>query len=158
MAITKIRKISSWTLLACTAATLIVLGLFFFGGDDEPLKGELWNPHYTSLLLNWIYLLFAATIVSTIVFALWKFVDTFKHNPKGGLVGLAVIVLFAALLLITYATGDETPLKLMSADLAEYNTPFFLKLSDMWLKSTYVLVILVVIAVAAGSVKKILDK
>ncbi|MDR3260490.1 MAG: hypothetical protein LBT78_01505 [Tannerella sp.] len=158
MAITKIRRISTWTLLACTIATLVILGLFFWGGNDEPYKGELWNPHYAGLLLNWIYLLFAITIVAVVIFALWQFFVNFKQNPKGGLAGLSVIVLFGGLLFITYTTGSGTPLALMNEDVQQYNIPFWLKVTDMWLFSTYVLIILVVLTIIVGSVRKILSK
>jgi hypothetical protein len=128
------------------------------GGNDEPLKGELWNPHYTGLLLNWQYALFAITVIAAIIFAIWQFVDKFIHNPKSGLVGLAVIVLFGGLLLVSYSIGNGTPLPLMNEDVQQYNTPFWLKMTDMWLFSTYVMTVLVILAVAFGSLKKVIGK
>lgn len=36
MAVTKIRKISSWTLLICSLISIIILGMFFAGGVVDP--------------------------------------------------------------------------------------------------------------------------
>lgn len=158
MAVTKIRKISSWTLMACTIVSLVVLGMFFFGGDDEPLKDELWTPHYTGLFLYWMYILFAISAAAAVLFGIWQFISNFKDNPKGGIMGLVVLVLFGGLLLITYAIGDTTPLNIMNTEAQAYNIPVWLKVTDMWLYSTYTLIALVIIAIFAGSIKKVLNK
>ncbi len=158
MAVTKIRKISSWILLACTIITLVVLGLFFLGGDNEPYKGEMWNPINIDLLLYWQYILFALTIVAAFIFAILQFVTNFKQNPKAGVMGLVVLVLFFGMLFITYAMGSTTKLPVVNAEAQAYNTDFWLKISDMWLYSTYILTALVVLAIAGGSLKRILKK
>jgi len=157
MAVTKIRKISSWTLVACTVVTLVVLGLFYFGGDDEPYK-EMWNPHYTDLYIYWMYILFALAAAAAVLFGIWQFISNFKDNPKGGVMGLVVLVLFFGLLFVTYAIGGDTPLPVMNSEAQEFNVPFWLKLTDMWLYSTYTLTGLVIIAIFAGSLKKIFNK
>jgi hypothetical protein len=132
--------------------------MFFFGGDDEPYKGELWNPVYTGLLLKWVYVLFSLTIATLIAFAIWQFIVKFKQDVKGSLMGLGVLVLFAAVLIISYTLGDATPLPLLNSDVASYNIPFWLKVTDMWIYCIYILMGLVVLAVLWGSVKKILSK
>jgi len=158
MAVTKIRKISSWTLIVCTVISLVVLGLFFFGGDDAPLKEDLWTPHYTELFLYWMYTLLALAAVSALLFGLWQFISSFKDNPRGGIMGLVVLVLFFGLLFITYAIGSDTPVNVMNSEAQAYNIPFWLKITDMWLYSTYVLTGLVVLAIFAGSLKRIFNK
>lgn len=158
MAVTKIRKISSWVLILCTIITVVTLGLFFLGGDNEPYKGEMWNPKHVDLLLYWQYILFALTAFTTIALGLFQFASSFKNNPKGGLMGLIVILLFAGLLFITYTIGDTTPVNVLNSEALKYNTPFWLKVTDMWLYSTYVLTVLVILAIAAGSIKRMLGK
>lgn len=158
MAVTKIRKISSWTLAACAAITVVVLLMFFFGGDEELYKGELWNPTYTGTFLYWMYIMFAISVVAALFFGIWQFITSFKENPKGGLMGLIVIVLFFGMMGISYAIGDTTPLNIYNVDAQAYNTPFWLKITDMWLYSTYILTGLVILAILGGSVKKILNK
>ncbi len=51
MSVTKIRKTSSWTLLAITLISLVVLGIYYFGGVVDP-AAEMVEPIYTGLLLN----------------------------------------------------------------------------------------------------------
>ena len=158
MAISKIRRISSWTFIACVVVSVIVFGLFYFGGDEELHKGEYWNPTYTGLLLQWQYVLFGLAVVSAIVLGFWQFISSFKTNPKGGIMGLVLLALFAAMLLITYAIGKGEPLPILNEDAQAFNTPQWLKITDMWLYSTYTLVGLIVLAIIGGSVKKIMDK
>lgn len=158
MAVTKIRKFSSWVLILCTIISLVVLGLFFFGGDLELYKGEMWNPKYTDVLLYWQYILFGLTVFAGIALSIYQFVSSFKNNPKGGLMGLGVLVLFAAMLFLTYSFGDTTPLNILNTDAQVFNTPFWLKMTDMWLYSTYILTGLVILAIIGGSIKRIFDK
>lgn len=158
MAVTKIRKISSWVLILCTIISVAVLGLFIFGGDDAPLKEDLWTPTYTGTFLYWMYTLLGLSMVSAILAGIWQFIVNFKANPKKGATGLIVIVAFAGLLLVTYTIGDTTPVYVLNSEAQAFNTPGWLKISDMWLFSTYALTALVILAIIGGSLKKIFDK
>lgn len=157
MAVTKIRKISSWTLLITSLISLVVLGMFFGGGVVDP-TAENKEYVYTGLLLDWTYIVFIVTIVCMIAFALWQFATVLKSNPKSALMSFVIIALFAIMLLATYSMGDGTPLAGLNADSQSYNIPFWLKATDMWIQSSIVLFVLILIAVVAGSVKKILDR
>ena len=157
MAVTKIRKISSWTLLISSIISIVVLGMFYAGGVVDP-SVEMKEPIYTGLLLNWTSILFFVPIISTVIFALWQFTSLLKTSPKSALASLIVVVLFAAVLFITYSMGDATPLTGLNADSQAYNIPFWLKITDMWINSTIVLMVLIIIAVAAGSVKRMLNR
>ena len=72
MAVTKIRKISSWTLLISSIISVIVLVMFFTGGVVDP-AAEMKEPIYTGLLLNWTYALFALTIEIGLNISVCKF-------------------------------------------------------------------------------------
>lgn len=157
MAVTKIRKISSWTLLITSIITIIVLGMFYFGGVVDP-SAENKEYVYTGLLLDWTWLVFAVTIVVMAVLALWQFVTSLKTNPKSALRSLGVVVLFALLLIVTYSMGDGTPVQGINADSQAYNTEGWLKITDMWILSSIVLFVLIVIAVALGTIKRIINK
>ncbi|WP_075556123.1 hypothetical protein [Parabacteroides timonensis] len=157
MAVTKIRKISSWTLLLTSIISIVVLGMFYAGGVVDP-SVEMKEPIYTGLLLNWTSVLFFITIVSTVIFAIWQFTSLLKTSPKSALASLVVVVCFAAMLFITYSMGDATPLKGLNADSQAYNIPLWLKVTDMWIYSTVILMVLIIIAVAAGSVKRMLNR
>ena len=157
MAVTKIRKISSWTLLLTSIISIVVLGMFYAGGVVDP-SVEMKEPIYTGLLLNWTSVLFFITIVSTVIFAIWQFTSLLKTSPKSALASFIVIICFAAMMFITYSMGDVTPMKGLNADSQVYNIPFWLKVTDMWIYSSAILMILIIVAVAAGSVKKMLNR
>ena len=157
MAVTKIRKMSSWTLLIVSIISLVVLGMFYAGGVVDP-SVEMKEPIYTGLLINWTSVLFFVTIISTILFAVWQFITLLQTNAKSAITSLIVIVVFAAILFITYSMGDATPLGGMNADSQKYNIPLWLKVTDMWIMSTVVLMVLIVAAVVWGSVKRMLNR
>jgi len=157
MAVTKIRKMSSWTLLIVSLISIVVLGMFFGGGITNP--GEEMKAYvYTGLLLNWTSALFFVTIISTVLFAVWQFLTLLKTNAKSAIMSLVVLVCFVAVLFITYTMGDATPLAGLNADSQVYNTPGWLKITDMWIMSTIVLLVLIVACVVWGSVKRIMGK
>jgi len=150
MAVTKIRKISSWTLLISSIISIIVLGMFYAGGVVDP-AAEMKEPIYTGLLINWTSVLFFVTIISTMLFAVWQFLTLLKTNAKSAIMSLVVLVCFVAVLFITYTMG-------LNADSQVYNTPGWLKITDMWIMSTIVLLVLIVACVVWGSVKRIMGK
>ena len=119
---------------------------------------EMKEPVYTGLLLNWTYILFGLTIASTVVLAAWQFMGLLKHDAKSALMSLVVLVLFVALLGITYTLGDATPLTGLNADSQAYNTAGWLKITDMWIYSTYALIALIILAVIWGTVRKIMNR
>lgn len=157
MAVTKIRKISSWTLLISSIVSVVVLGMFFGGGVVDP-AAEMKEPIYTGLLIDWTSVLFFGTIVSTVLFAIWQFISLLKTDAKSALASLVTLVLFAGLLFITYTMGDATPLTGLNADSQAYNTAGWLKISDMWIMSTVILIGLIIACVVWGSIKRILGK
>ncbi|MDR2679705.1 MAG: hypothetical protein LBC47_02715 [Tannerella sp.] len=157
MAVTKIRKISSWTLLIVTVISIALFGLFFFGGVGEPL-GEFKNPTYTGEVLIWSYFLLAICALSMILFGVTQFFNKFKTNPKGAISSLIVFVGFAVLLIIAYSIGDVTPLPGINADSQKFNVDNWLKITDMWLYAMYALLALSVLAMIWSSAKKIINK
>ena len=157
MAVTKIRKVSSWTLLISSIISVVALIMFYTGGVVDP-AAEMKEPVYTGLLLNWTYVLFGLAIASTIVLAAWQFLGSLKNDAKSALMSLLVLVLFVALLGITYTLGDATPLTGLNADSQAYNTTGWLKITDMWIYSTYALIALIILAVVWGTIRRILSR
>ncbi|MDR2389994.1 MAG: hypothetical protein LBD89_09475 [Tannerellaceae bacterium] len=137
---------------------LVLIGLFFFGGDNEPYNGQ-WNPKYADTLLYWMYTLFGITLVATLFFAFVQFANNFRTDSKKALVGLAVIALFVILLFTTYSIGDGTPMSaLAKPDVEAYNTPVWLKLTDMFLYSIYIMAGLTILGIIIGSIKRFFTK
>ena len=159
MAVTKIRKISSWILLAVMAISIGVLALFFLGGVTPESNNDWKEYNYTSELLYWVYIMLALSIIALLAFGLLQFITSLKTNPKTALASLSVIVVFGALLGITYSIGDSTPLaSITNADITKYNVPMWLKISDMWIYSMYILLILCVVSLLATQLKRVFTK
>lgn len=157
MAVTKIRKLSSWTLLISFLISIVVLLMFFCGGVVDP-AAENKEYVYTGLLLDWTYVIFFVTIAALIILGLWQFGSLLKTNPKSALSSAAVIVLFFVMLAVTYSLGDGTPLQGLNADSQAYNIPFWLKTTDMWILSTIVLFVLIVAVICLGTIKRIFNR
>ena len=153
MAVTKIRKVSSSTLLALSVISVIIFAVFFFGGAEVDAKGNK-DYAYTGLLLFWTYALFLVTFAATAIFA----VINFASNKKGLVSSLAGFGAFVALLVITYAIGDGTPISGLNDASQTFNTSGWLKVTDMWLYSIYVLFIVTLGAAIWGSVSKALKR
>lgn len=154
MAVTKIRKISSTILWVLLAISVVVCGVFFLGGKTvEPETGNT-NYHQTGILLFLVYGLGILTLLTTIVFSLLSFIKGFKTNRKRAITNLVMILCLLAILLITYALGDGTPLVGVHEDSVEFNTSGWLKTIDMCLYSIYALFGLTIIALIAGAIRK----
>ena len=107
-------------------------------------------------MINWTSVLIFVTIIRTMLIAYWHFLTLLKTNAKSAIMSLVVLVCFVAVLFITYTMGDATPLTGLNADSLVYNTPGWLKITDMWIMSTIVLLVLIVACVVWGSVKRIM--
>ena len=136
MAVTKIRKVSSWTLISIVTISVIVVLAFFFGGNH--VEGERTIYHQTGLLLTWSYILFGAAVLATLFFSLGSFAKGFKNNPR--------------------RAGSTEAMISLNADSAQYNTPGWLKVTDMWLYTIYTLGILVILATIWGAARKSLKR
>ena len=157
MAVTKIRKVSSYTLLILSCISVLIFFLFFLGGSETDAKGNT-VYEYTGILLFWTYALFLVTVCATLVFACKNFASTFQTNSRGALVSIGGVVAFLALLAITYAIGSGEPIQGLNESSQAYNTSGWLKVTDMWLYSTYVLFILTVGAAIWGGISKALKR
>lgn len=149
MAVTKIRKTSSLAFLITIIVTLVVLGLFLFGGQVAPeqkLVPDMSQPIFTDMLLYWSYALLAITIVALILFAIFGFIHSLKVNPKGAMRGLLVLLAMVVVLGISYFLGSGDILNIPGYDGPD-NVPGTLKVVDMWLFTMYFMLLIAVGAV-----------
>lgn len=153
MAVTQIRKVSSWTLLLTVILSIIVVLTFFLGGFHMEGKNKVYE--FTGLLLSWTYILFFLTIIVTIFFALVGLLKSFKTDRKKAITSIGAAILIVVLLLITYAIGNGEALANLSADFQKYNVSSWLKVTDMWLYTTYIFAVLVIAGILWGAVRKI---
>ena len=156
MAVTGIRKTSSYTFLALVAISVIVFALFLFGGSELDMKDNKVYA-YTDVLIYWTYALGILSVVTVLFFVVKDFIAEPAASPSAALKKIAGPIALVVLLLVTYAIGDTTPLKL-NEEAQRFNAPFWLKFSDMWIYSVYVLLFLTIVAAIAGAVKSALNR
>ncbi|HZJ79297.1 MAG TPA: hypothetical protein VFC69_01815 [Dysgonamonadaceae bacterium] len=162
MAVTKISRISRWTLYALTAVTLALLAAFFLGGSVLPENqyAELVGidePNFTNGLLYWIYILLALTVFSVFVFSIFGFVTNFINNRKKAINSMVLLIVFAILLVIAYSIGDGTPLNILGYEGPD-NVTARLKMTDMWIYTIYILMALSVAAMLLSPLIKRIGK
>ena len=152
-------KASYYALYAMFAIILIVMSIFFFGGDatgDAVIPGvdpEMWQPAQTDALLYLMYALFGIAIAATVIVAVFQFGAALKDNPASAIKSLLGLVLLVVVLVIAWAAGDGTPMNIPGYDGTD-NVPFWLKLTDMFLYTIYFLLGATVLAMLFSSIKK----
>ncbi|HOO94818.1 MAG TPA: hypothetical protein PLH60_02525 [Proteiniphilum sp.] len=149
MAVTKIHRTSKTTLIIGVLISIAVMALFYLGGQVpayEKIAADMSQPKFTDLVLYWAYILFAITIVVLLLFAVFSFFKKLKESPKKAMGGLLALVGIGALLLVTYSIGDGTLLNIPGYDGPD-NKPATLKLTDMWLYSGYILLVITFLAI-----------
>ena len=136
-------KLSYYVFYACIVIILVVLGLFYFVGYNNPV-GDLNEPAHTETLIGLMYAMLAVCIIVTIGGSLIQFAGTLKSNPKSAVKSLIWLALFIVVLVVTYAIGSDAGIPL--ADGSVYDDKQWLKISDMMIYSEYLLFAIAAIA------------
>ena len=92
-------------------------------------------------------------IIATVVGVLFQFGAALKDNPGAALKSLIGLVILVAVVVISWTMGSEEPLVIPGYSGTE-NVPFWLKLTDMFLYSIYILFAGTVLAIIFSSIKK----
>ncbi|HJF08793.1 hypothetical protein [Phocaeicola coprocola] len=130
-------KVSYYVFYVCIALILVVLGMFFGVGYNETNAAGLVEPANTPALMYLMYGMFAVTVIATLIGAIAQFGGALKDNPKGAIKSLLGLILLVLLLVVTYNMGSSETVVLGGG--AEYSDVTMLKVTDMFLYSTYVL-------------------
>ena len=130
-------KVSYYIFYVLIALILVVLGLFFCVGYNNPV-GEHNAPEHTETLLFLMYAMLGVCIIVTVVGSLAQFVTGLKDNPKGAMKSLLFVGLFIAVLAVAYAMGSDAPV--VKGDGTVFTDAGWLKLTDMTLYAIYFLV------------------
>ena len=149
-------KISYYILYALFAVILVVLGLYYFGGEMDPadaLVPELSNPVYTDALLYLIYGVLGATVAATVLAFVFQFGAALKDNPKKAISSLLGVFLLAIVLVVAWVMGSDVKLDMPGYEGTD-NEPFWLKLTDMFLYSIYFLLIATIASMIGSSIKR----
>ena len=113
------KKILNLVTIVMFVITVVLLGLFMFGGEvpNQPYT----TPVYTSTLLNWAYILCGIAIIAAIIFPVIRLFTRPKQAMKSfiGLAGVVVVIL------IGYTGPDNVPSMLIFSDTILY-TMYFL--------------------------------
>ena len=129
-------KVSYYIFYVLIALILVVLGLFFCVGYNNPM-GEYNAPEHTETLIYFMYAMTAICVFVTVFGALAKFVSGLKDNPKGAIKSLVALVLFVGVIAVCYGMASEEPLTM--ADGSIYNDTMWLKLTDCMIYVMYFL-------------------
>ena len=129
-------KVSYYIFYVLIALILVVLGLFFMVGYNNPM-GEYNAPEHTETLMFLMYAMLAVCVLVTVLGGLAQFATNLKDDPKGAVKSLVALALFAAVLVAAYVMGSEEPLTM--ADGSQFTDVTMLKLSDMMIYAIYLL-------------------
>ena len=96
-------KLSYYVLYALFAVLIVVLGLFYFGGEmSTPIVPEMSNPANTDSLLFLMYGFLGIAVAITIIAFLYQFGVALVHNPVKSLKSLIGVILLVVGLLVTW--------------------------------------------------------
>ncbi len=130
-------KVSYYIFYVCIAVIIVVLALFYGVGYNETNAAGLVEPANTPALMYLMYGMFAVTVIATLIGAIAQFGGALKDNPKGAIKSLLGLILLVVLLIVTYNLGSSETVVLGGG--TEYSDTTMLKVTDMFLYSTYVL-------------------
>lgn len=148
-------KLSYYVLYVMFAAILVVLGLFFFGGDAQGdavlanVDSEMWQPANTDALLYLNYLLFAVAGIAAVI----SFFHFLVSNPKASMGSLYVLAGSIIVLVVTWFMGSPEKLEIISYEGTD-NVGFWAQATDMFLYSLYALFTVAIVCMLLGGIKK----
>lgn len=109
----EIQKISSIILIVIIGISVVLAGLFYFGGSvPETIGTTMEEKSFTSINLIWGIILFAAALITTLVFT---FINIFT-NPQVIKNFLLVFGLAVLLFLVSYLTASSEALLHLNVD------------------------------------------
>lgn len=152
-------KVSYYVLYVIFAAILVVLALFYFCGGAQgdavimSVDAEMWQPAQTDTLIYLMYSLFVLAVIAMVSAFIFQFGSALKDNPGRALKSLGGLLILIVVAVIAWTMGSDQPLNIPGYDGTD-NVPFWLKLTDMWLYSIYILLAVTVLAIIINSIKK----
>lgn len=135
-------KILKIVTLVMFAITVVILGMFIWGGEVP--DQQYTTPVYTASLLNWAYVLFIIAIIAAVLFPIVRLFTRPKQAMKS-FIGLAVL---AVVVLIAYAMADGTPMNIVGYSGTD-NVPSRLIFSDTIIYTMYILFGAAIVAIIA---------
>lgn len=149
------RNLSKIILYIIIAITVVVMGVFYFGGgtdvtfSDAAEAEAFYQPSYTSLALNLAAILMGISVVA----ALWTAIKGFLQAPKDSMKSLLGLGVLVGVLVIAYLLSDTTPIQQSTGEL--FTDEFELKLADVCLYSTWILLLGTIVSIVINYVLKL---
>lgn len=149
-----IKKKQSWIIIGLIAISAVVFIAFWSVGYDMPYEedADFNAPLLTDMLLGYIYLMVVVAIGVT-AYSVVHGIRTrgrqgFSENGvAAGRIAIATWVFTVLLLVISFALGSTEPIKVNGKDFCE---GIWLRLSDMFIISSGVMILLAILAVTFG--------
>ena len=143
-----VSKISQYILWGLMAISLVLVGVFFFGGFVEETEGtSSAEPIITEVILRWSYILLIITLVIMVLFQLVFMFSNVKALKSTGIIfGIAAVLIF-----VSYQLADDTLLNLIMYSGPD-NVPGTLKFVGTSLIFTYILGVLAFVAILYSAI------
>ena len=150
----KAHRVSFFVFIALIIATLVVFGLFYGVGYDNPV-GKYNAPEHTGTLIVFLYAMAGICILATVLGALGNVISSFG-GPKGvnitGVPNTAIsivsILIFVGVLVGSWVMASDEALRLPNGDF--FTDATLLKISDMFVYSLYALVAIASLALVVN--------
>ena len=142
-------KVTLWVLML---VGIIATAMFFFGGSEGSLEvaGDFLDiPKFTNVLLYWIYALVVLVILVTFGFVIAKLVETFKVDPKRGLVSVGVVLGAVALCALCWFLGSPEEVEILGYEGTD-NVGNMARMSDAIMYLVYILTASTIVALIWG--------
>ena len=142
-------KVTLWVLML---VGIVATALFFLGGSEGSLEvaGDFLDiPKFTNALLFWIYALVVLVILVTFGFVIAKLVETFKVDPKKGLVSVGVVLGAVALCALCWVLGSPEKIEILGYEGTD-NVGNMARMSDAIMYLVYILTASTVAALVWG--------
>ena len=142
-------KVTLWVLML---VGIVATALFFLGGSEGSLEvaGDFLDiPKFTNVLLYWIYVLVVLVILVTFGFVIAKLVETFKVDPKRGLVSVGIVLGAVALCALCWFLGSPEKIEILGYEGTD-NVGNMARMSDAIMYLVYILTASTVAALVWG--------
>jgi uncharacterized membrane protein len=155
------KNISKIALVIGLVVSLIVLILYFVGGDTTALTStgqETTAPKNIDLMLYWIYITVAIGVILLIIFAVKTVLTMFQTDPKEAIKSVVTVAAFFVLMIVCYVISPEKEFSRIVNGEVETFSESTMKMIDMWLYSIYFLLAATVVLVVLFAVKRFISK
>ena len=146
----KAHRVSFFVFIALIIATVVVFGLFFGVGYDNP-QGKYNAPEHTDTLIVFMYVMAAICILATVLGALGNTIASLG-GPKGvnitgvpdRAISIVSVVILIGILVGSWAMASAEPLRLPNGSFE--SDAVLLKVSDLFCYSLYALLAVATLA------------